>query len=256
MSEIIKAWWADDRSNFGDIINEWLISTISGKKAVWTDKVESDETVFICIGSILQFPWNGMERNMVVWGSGAMYGRKKIPKYRKITAVRGPLTAKKLRLKDIPLGDPAILLDRYYTPKSEITPGLIGVIPHYKDKKHKWVQKMSERDDVMVIDIQNPDVFETIDNINKCEYVLSSTLHGLIVADVFNKKSLWTLLSDRVAGSGFKFRDYLSSIGQEYKGIRVDENTEMDSLLSLVKDYTIDESMKDALIEACPFKKG
>jgi len=48
--------------------------------------------------------------------------------------------------------------------------------------------------------------------IDECEHILSSSLHGLICAQALGIKSRWILLSNNVLGDGFKFRDYASSM--------------------------------------------
>ena len=69
---------------------------------------------------------------------------------------------------------------------------------------------------VLVIDVQRQPI-EVIADVDKCEYILSSSLHGVIAADSLGIPNAWILLSDKVLGSGFKFYDYASAFGMKYE---------------------------------------
>jgi len=48
---------------------------------------------------------------------------------------------------------------------------------------------------------------------SKCERIMSSSLHGIILADALGIENQWEY-SERVFGKGFKFRDYASALGE------------------------------------------
>ena len=54
------------------------------------------------------------------------------------------------------------------------------------------------------------DPIKTLNKINVCETILSSTLNGLIAADSLNIPNQWIRVSDGVIGGDFKFNDYYS----------------------------------------------
>ncbi len=125
-------------------------------------------------------------------------------------AVRGPLTRSLLQA-DVPevYGDPAMLLPMIYTPRAGKRFEL-GVIPHVVDMKSVQVSDPA----VPKIDLQ-ADWRSVIERIVECEAVLTSSLHGLIVAEAYGVPAVWMTVSDRVIGEGFKFRDYYLSTGRE-----------------------------------------
>jgi succinoglycan biosynthesis protein ExoV len=94
--------------NFGDDLNPWLWSRLAPEVCD-----PEDPTLFLGIGTILggEFPKEPMK---VVFGSGCGYARPpEIDNKWAFYAVRGPLTAAKLKLEaSIAITDPAILVRR------------------------------------------------------------------------------------------------------------------------------------------------
>jgi hypothetical protein len=75
-----------------------------------------------------------------------------------------------------------------------------------------------------IIDIlQANTVAKFVEEIHTCELILSSSLHGIILADSYNIPAYHTILSNNVIGGEFKFRDYYASVGREYFHVTIDE---------------------------------
>lgn len=68
-------------------------------------------------------------------------------------------------------------------------------------------------EEIVLVNVR-ADPLRVIELIASSEYVLSSSLYGLIVADALGKPNRWLLLSRLVGGGGFKFRDYFSAFDQ------------------------------------------
>ena len=54
---------------------------------------------------------------------------------------------------------------------------------------------------------------QILEEIASCEYVLSSSLHGLIVSDSFGIPNQRLVVSEKLVGDGYKFNDYYSAFG-------------------------------------------
>jgi len=247
--------------NWGDDVNVDIYEQIAGKPPIKMHVLDNSPIEHIMmVGSILSFA----NEHSVVWGAGFMHkqsGMAGMPK--KITAVRGPLTLKRLQELGfdgkVVFGDPTLLLKRFICDEYDGYPiepahwegGVIdfeyGVIPHYMDRKtiEGWP------DDILFIDIQERD-FECIyDKVLACNKIISSSLHGLILADMFDKPALWVKLSNNLAGDDMKFHDYFASIGRkdvEYFDLRGGYD---DSVKDAFKPYKVKIDL-DALHEACP----
>ena len=132
---LIRAYWwsGEGNRNFGDVLTPYLIEKISGKKAILCSK-HCFKPYFMVTGSILK----SANRNSIVWGSGIIRRNEMVTKPKKIFAVRGPITRKRLLELgyDCPevYGDPALLLPLFYKPKATKKYSL-GVIPNHIDYK-------------------------------------------------------------------------------------------------------------------------
>ena len=100
----------------------------------------------------------------------------------------------------------------------------------------------------------------SVDFINKlceCEFILSSSLHGIILSDADHIPNMWIKLSDKVLGDGFKFRDYFRSVGKKEicEPLILDHFIPLKELLdykSCWQEAVID---LDKLMSVCPFIK-
>jgi len=234
--------------NWGDDINPELYQLITGKECKKMHVLDqTPEDHFMMCGSILNFA----NEHSIVWGVGFMHSKSPIdgvPK--KIHAVRGPLTAKRLDelgIKvDVPYGDPSMIIGGYYALDPSPPSYKYGVIPHYMDKLivKEWP------DDILQIDIQR-ETTDILDDLSQCEMIISSSLHGLILADTYKKPALWVKVSDNLAGDDMKFHDYFASIGRKDVTFFDLRGGYTDEVKNAFEHYKVKIDL-DALFEACP----
>lgn len=203
-------YWFSGKNNFGDELT-WFIF----KKLFKIELVYNKDTTKNCVlgcGSIL----GGKHlQDMLIWGSGYIADEKPylqgLPK--KIFAVRGELSRQKLKQRGIDCPqlycDPAFILpDIFQQPEKIIYK--VSAIPHYVDKKSFFIEKCKQRD-IHIIDIQAP-IEQVVKEVKQSEIILSSSLHGVIIADAFGKRSLPIEISPYVIGGDFKYLDYGTSV--------------------------------------------
>jgi len=158
---------------------------------------------------------------------------------------------------NIPTGDGGLLVDRWIgeNPPKKYR---LGIIPHYKEKDSPIVSEMKNKySDSVIIDLGKKPI-DVVKEIASCETILSSSLHGLIVADSFhipNKHILLYPYGERMLGDGFKFADYYSSYG--LKDNCLDVNTSnWPTIQSIIEDYCIEPSVvekkKDEIFSVFP----
>ena len=237
-NKIYAFWWYED--NFGDALTPYIIHRLSGKKVLYTCwhrpyfKEEAkrlfkslislkkydfrrlswpvkNKPVVMGVGSIL---WLSLP-NYHIWGSGFLREKDSF-KGGHIYAVRGEYSEKKLMDLGYPkcniYGDPALLLPLIYKPTTKKS-GL-GIIPHYTE----YLYFKEKYPNYNIINLETHEIEKTIDQIYSCEYVLSTSLHGVIVAHAYGIPALW-IKKKQLATDDFKFKDYFSSVGiPEYDG--------------------------------------
>ena len=81
------------------------------------------------------------------------------------------------------------------------------------------------------------DVGSFISQLTECEFILSSSLHGLIMADSFGIPNQWMVLSDKVEGKNFKFYDYYSVFDMPCPDFITLDNFMLGDIEKIAKDY-------------------
>ena len=204
-SRPIPVYWWTAMPNFGDALSKFIVARISNGTPVRVSPTYRRKV--LAAGSVL----HRLAPGDWVWGTGAIQDATlPIPPGVRICAVRGPLTHALLP-EDSPrvFGDPVMLLPRYYspTPRKHFD---VGLIPHLSDQSQVIVRDPC----VSVIDVR-ANWQSVVDKISECDLVLSSSLHGLVVAEAYGIPALWVSLGDNVKGHGFKFWDYYLSTQRE-----------------------------------------
>lgn len=248
MSEDIRAYWCFS-NNFGDALTPYLIHKLSGKNVIYTEP-SSEIVTYMATGSML----DGDITNSIVWGCGIAWRNDNIPKPLEIRAVRGPISRQRTLEcgHECPsvFGDPALLLPELYVPNNH-EQYRVGIIPHYVDHD-RVINAYGGHDDVKIINILDP-IETVIDNVAKCKKIISSSLHGLIVAQAYEKPNLWVEFSNDIIGDGTKFVDFLLSIGAEpYKPMDLREFGEFDTSVDRIS-YSASKIDLQKLKDACPF---
>jgi pyruvyltransferase len=264
-------WWNEkiiqgkSKENYGDVLGKFLVEKISGKKVVfaWPKKfsfLDFFSPIYVTIGSILA----NVNHKCIVWGSGIINKEIKI-KNAKFLAVRGPKTRKYLMDLgyEVPevYGDPALLLPRYFNPKVD-KKYQYGIVPHYNDYKvvEKWFEN---RSDIHLIDMMTNDIESKTIEFLQCERIISSSLHGVIIAHAYGIPAIWQKFSDKVFGDDIKYQDYMESIQIPFyhPEIKTEAYTN-DEMTSLFQQYAslpnpqVLEDLRNGLMEVCPFKNG
>lgn len=248
----INVSW-DKGTNFGDALNPILLNKITNKKILWVNRNYYNRSYLMCIGSILQ----KANSNTLVWGSGFISEDSILnEKPKKICAVRGPKTRNKLISLGIDCpevyGDPALLMPKFYNPKIKKKYKL-GIIPHYVDQDNEKLDKFKENNEIIIIDIKMKNHLKFIDLVLSCDKVVSSSLHGVIIADAYNIPSIWIEFSNKVKGNGFKFFDYFESVNRlDKKAYYFSDKTNYEDLMKLFYTYKININL-DQLLDVFPF---
>ena len=238
-------------ANFSDLLSPWLIQKIS------------DNTIALDGGStslahlIIDSVTDRSGSKAIVWGAGASgcETSAQLCKDADYRAVRGPLTRNALRVADIECpevyGDPALLLPLFHKPQVQKTHE-VGVI--LRRSEASWSQ-ITFADGVKKIFLESDNIETLLEEILSCKRIVSSSLHGLVVADAYGIPSAW-MDSGEPAGLHFKFYDYFLSVNKVQRPQRFNPNGSRIGLVDILTNFDFDsrriEFDKDAFLQACP----
>ena len=203
-----------DGLNFGDWIGPYLFEKMTGRlPCYFNPRVRTLGTYFSGCGSILGHIRHSGKA--IVWGSGAIKPEIKFAAPRQLRAVRGPLS-RQICLDqgyECPpiYGDPGVLLPIYYKPRPSPRRYSLGIVPHFTDTEVA-TRLFGGVTEVRIVDVRRS-VEAVVDDIVDCEAIVSSSLHGIIVAQAYGLPVARLVMLDRVIGGSFKFEDYYRGAG-------------------------------------------
>lgn len=220
----IKLFWCRGRGradvtqqNFGDYLSPLLVEMLSRKPVVYAPVHKAQ---MMAIGSIMGREKKAkrffIPRKLHIWGSGTDAASLEFSGRHYYHAVRGLKTKEQIvGLKGVPaLGDPGLLSELWWqgrpVPEKRYK---IGLIPHYVDQGLDVVASAGRMPGVKLINVFWP-VDEVLKSIQECDFIISSSMHGLIVADSFGIPNRRIILSSGLI-SDYKFADYYSVFGME-----------------------------------------
>jgi hypothetical protein len=224
--------------NAGDFVAQFMTPLISarGLDNEWGRKLRVSNHSIAVVGSLLQ------HAPRYSWGPGYIQGN--VSMYHKydtttslnnptIFAFRGPKSLEKFQEAEpeypnppAVFGDAGLLMSWYYQPHDNRPKHELCLIPHYVDQRDPMVRRLRrmyylKHNKIHVIEIQNR-LFRIMDQLVQCQFVLSSSLHGLIFADSYGIPNAHVILSNgKVKGGTFKFDDYYQSIGRSRRTLNL-----------------------------------
>lgn len=198
--------------NIGDSINPVLFEFFTGTKTINSNSIINifNREQFFFIGSVLEH----VNKNSVIVGAGFISLDSKVTKPKEIYCVRGPKTRDKYIANNI------------HCPKFYCDPGLIvsqvfkfnvqkiykyGIVPHYVDRDNTIVKTLVNNSNFKILNIED-DYNVFFKELNQCEYIFSSSLHGIIFSISYMIPCNWIKFSNKIYGNDFKFKDFFSSL--------------------------------------------
>lgn len=195
-----KIYYWRGKQNAGDRLTPWIIQRLQQPLVIR----EPEDADLVVIGSILEHlpsQWEG-----TVCGAGLLRSTTRVDLTKaNVVALRGYLTAANADFYGEPVfGDPGLLAPRFVS--SSVAKYDLGVVPHWSDN-----ELASRFPYAKLIDpnILGPEEF--VRAISECKRIVSSSLHGVIIADAYGIPRQAEIFAQAATeGGDFKFRDYAS----------------------------------------------
>jgi len=211
----LRLFWWQGVANFGDALSALVVAQVSGRSVVHSGPGGCD---MLALGSLIQVmrrkyreprgdggrPW--------IWGAGLLHS---VPAdfldNVQVALLRGPVTAALLGVKTNQFGDPGLLTPLILgalPPRNDH----IGLVMHHSQADDPEVAALVAREPALQLIDVGGDTVQVCRKIAACAHVISSSLHGLVVADSCSVANTWASPGGQ---SHLKYHDYAASIGRE-----------------------------------------
>lgn len=204
-------------NNLGDSLAPIVVQWMLEREGIPVDRNVGQTRHFVTIGSIV---YRGVY-DATIWGAGilnqnsakillAQRGLRKLD----VRAVRGPRTRDALVQAGFTCpevyGDPAILLPYIYPNETLNRGNRIGLILH-----HATALKGEEYNkEFKCISMLTTDYKQFLYDLTECRVVISSSLHGIILAESYGIPAIYLWEDGPVGEQGVKFSDWYESTGR------------------------------------------
>lgn len=199
----MRTYWDTDTRNFGDTLTPVILRHL-GYQLERVDRGEHRKV--LAVGSVM----NALRPGDTVWGTGVQHDRRYKADGATFLAVRGPLTRSCIDGATVPqvYGDPALLLPEVYDPDVTVT-HRVGILPHFVDA----TPARARYPDALYIDALSG-WRRIVEQIKSCERLITTSLHGVIVADAYGIPCTWhASYTDALVSTNLKFQDHFLGTG-------------------------------------------
>lgn len=251
----VPLWWWERPypGNLGDMINPYLVEKLSGVPPRFAPRGPR----VLAIGSVIKFARPGD----TVWGAGCPSAENEIEPGAEYRAVRGPLTRRRVLEAGgacPPVyGDPAWLLPLVYPDPGAPRTHRLGLIRHFTHRDRPIALGEGVRE-IEILRAGREGIEAFLDELLGCEAIVSTSLHGLIIANAYGVPARLATFADadrQIHGDGMKFDDYFLSIG--LREARPEDLGGIDRLTADFAARCADNPEREidlaALLEAAPF---
>lgn len=215
-------------NNFGDRFNKDLMLFFNFKLLFVNDYRKSYASL---TGSILHMYGKNFEGYIL--GSGFIKESVSRPENRwKTPLLRGPLSKEQCNgMNNCSFGDPGILASLIFK-KSNEKKYELGIIPHDIDLNYVRLLKFNSK--TKIINVRRS-ASKVAKEIQECNFIASSSLHGLIFADSFMIPSIHLKFGNRLIGGNHKFKDYYLGMNSIHEFVEFKTQMTMEDIISKCK---------------------
>jgi pyruvyltransferase len=206
-----RCYFWQENGNFGDLLSPILLQHFCQASVTYSEPDDADLVVAGSVLDVVPDGWSG-----IVAGAGQLLAEtQRDLTNATVLGLRGHLTARAAGMHHdhgVVIGDPGLLA-------AELAPATagkydLGIVPHWSDDT--LYARFRYLNPVLIEPWGDP--IDIISMIGSCKKIVSSSLHGIIVADSFGiprrAERFPAMATNPHEGGDFKWQDYGSAIGQ------------------------------------------
>lgn len=192
----MRLYWWNRLPNLGDQLGRLLFP-----QAEWAPPSQAE---WVSAGSVLE-SFDGFTGTVFGTGRAGPHSPPTDLRQAHVLALRGTRTRDLALAQDeMVLGDPGLLANTLVEPNPQ---SYTAIVPHWSDQQRMLAAYPGAR----FVDVTRPPM-RAIQTIADAARVISSSLHGVVLADAFGVPRMWDWF-DGVQAAGFKFADHGSVVG-------------------------------------------
>jgi pyruvyltransferase len=253
MDDFIYLYWynsckASGRYNVGDMLTPYLFSKMTNKLLKQADPPNdpAKQLVVSGVGSVLR----DSNKSSIIWGSGiAVRGKHSLERIINTNKMSSD------EINNIILGDPGLCMSTLYKPIMTDIIYKYGIVLHYVDDKYGPL--LSSVNNAKYVSVNHlPEEF--IDNIVDCEIIISSSLHGLVLAISYNKPVIYIEFEKTLLPKdNIKFHDFFSAFDINVQPIRITNdisknNKKISEAIPISVNYNMVQDIANKLLNSIP----